>query len=184
MTAAAVDTRKVTDERIRFMGQHLSQRIKALGLKLQDLADDWEVSYGTVRNTIYWPTSTPPKPERIAALEKAAELPAGTLLEQYYAKRPDPSYWVLPADDAPSEPEPAPAKAPTRRTTAALAVKTPKAAAGPLVEVDDSPERVVDGPLRARIVRLERAVVALVPLVAGSAKVDADRLLADLRLGS
>lgn len=188
MTAAATEVRTTTDARVRFVGKHLMDRLKGLGLKVGDLAEDWEVSYNTVRNAIYWPTNTPPKPERIAALERAAELPEGTLLEQYYTKRPDPAYWATDAD-----PEPAPVAtppksekaAPSRKATAALSVKTsassdkePVIVVGPVSEYDEMSR------LRRRIGYLEQLFVAVAPLIAKGARVDEDQLVAAMRLGS
>lgn len=186
MTASAVETRTATDARINFVGKQYMTRLKGQGLKITDLAEDWGVSGQTVRNAIYWPTSKPPKPERIAALERAAELPPDTLLDQYYAKRPDPAYW---ATDA--EPEPVPdatppkkeSAAPSRKATAALSVKT-SAPSAPVMVVEPVSGHDETSRLRRRIGHLERVLVGLAPLVAKGAGVDGDELLAAMRLGS
>jgi hypothetical protein len=174
----------------------LVDRLKARGLKIADLADDWDVSYNTVRNAIYWPTGRPPSPERLTALEELAALPNDTLLEQYFTKRPDPAYWETYADVPEDEPElasadagppakVAPVKAAPRKATAALAVKTSTAGdVEPVITVEPVSEYDEMSKLRRRIGHLERVLVAVAPLIAKGAGVDEDQLLAAMRLGS
>lgn len=195
MTAAAVETRTPSEERIRFIGKKIADRLKKRGMSYKDLAADWGVSSGTARNAAYWPTPhAEPRPARIEELERAVDLPVGTLREQYYAARVDHAYWND-DDDAPElEPEPSkvvakatPAKKKTTvatRKTTAVAVKAPKSSdTGPVITVDFEPDGA-DGPLRRRVMYLERLMVAMAPHWAQSMGVDPDQLLADMRLGS
>lgn len=174
MTAVAVETHYPSEARIRFVGQKLAKRMKDGGMTYQLLADDWGVSYATVRNAFYWPTpKTIPPADRIQATEKALDLPPNTLLDQYYVERVNPAYWN-------EEPEPEqPTKPGGKKASTALTMALPPKTKSVIV-VPPIPEDGLASPLRRRLMQLEHVLVGLAPLIADAAGVDADQLIADM----
>lgn len=201
MTAAAVETGTPSEERITFIGKKIADRLKKRGMSFRDLAADWGVSYGTARNAAYWPTPlSEPKPGRIEELERAVDLPVGTLRAQYYSARVNPAYWK--DDDAPTleavPAAPAPkggarkatakkatvATVATRRTTTSATKPPTLSGEGSIITVEPVSEYDEMSRLRRRIGYLENLFVAVAPLLAKGAGVDADKLRADMGLGS
>lgn len=189
MTAAAAEARTTTEERIVFVGKNVAGLLRESGLTWGMLAEDWGVSPGTARNTAYWPSprSVPPA-DRIEALERAAGLPVGTLLDQYYVDRPDPAYWgdkagaktaakAVPASKAA-------ARKPAARTATATVAKVPDAAPGPALVLDEISDHDAASALRSRIAHLERLFVAFAPALAPLVGLTRDELIAEMRLGS
>ncbi|MET9262373.1 hypothetical protein [Amycolatopsis sp. NPDC004079] len=187
MTAAVVETEYPSAERIQFMGQELNKRMGQMGLTYKRLADRWNVSINTARNTVYWPVDGVNPPKRLPALETALKLPKGSLLDQYFAEDVDPAYWENAAD----EPRPKPnAKKPTAqrsatkmyaKTTSPLAVSSPRTSKDtPAFSLPPVSARPADGGLlKQRVAQLERVVEALVEQLAELSGADPGKLLRD-----
>jgi len=187
MTAAV----EVREERIRFAGAKLADRMKDMGLNYQMLADAWEVIDNTARNAVRWPSvrATPPA-QRIEKLERALELPIGTLLDQHHAKRPDPNYWEREAGASEPEsqakkPDLAKKSAAKPARTSALAVPSPASAKSvPVFELPTVPAQPTDSPLKRRIAAVENVVAVLVAHLAEKDGTDPEAFLRGLGIAS
>ncbi|MBB1153482.1 hypothetical protein [Amycolatopsis dendrobii] len=187
MTASVVETEYPSAERIQFMGRKLRERMGQMGLTYKKLADSWEVSIGTARNTVYWLPEASKPPARIPELETALELPQGSLVDQYYAEDVDPEYWENAASGPKSKPKP---RKPTAqrtatkmyaKTTSPLAVSSPRTPKEtPAFSLPPVSARPADGGLlKQRVTQLERVVEVLVEQLAELSGADPGKLLRD-----